>query len=509
MLKIDALCKRFGATNALDRVSLTLAGGEICGLVGHNGAGKSTLIKIIAGAMQPDGGELSVDEKVRQFATPHQSYEAGIRVVHQDAPLVPRFDSIENCFLGRPYPRRFGVVDRGAMEKTISRFAGEIAPDLPLDVPVAFLRPAQKQFVRLLKAVSDAGRMLVLDEPTAALPAEDAEIFFDMLKRLRARGTAILLVSHRLDEIAGFCDRAIVLRDGRRVADLKGSKLSVPNLIAEMGGGGPAGVAPPKERSSNSGQKIFQASGLCAGELKTAADFDLRAGEVVTLYGLSGSGRSSFLQAIWGSVKSTGTMTLAGKPYAPKSPVDAVRAGLSYVPADRHRTGLFKNLSLVFNKTISLLEKYRRFPRAPLPDQRREKQAFLNAAKSVFMTFGHEEDLAGTLSGGNQQKLLFSRWADRHSTLMLLDEPTEGIDVKARATIKQLIRAMADDGAGVLISTSDRDEALEMGDRMAIFRDGALVKVLSRKEASPDKLALWAQAKIPQEKAPTSETVAS
>lgn len=496
MLDLSGITRRFGATIALEDVSFSLSGGEILGLVGHNGAGKSTLIRIVAGAQSADGGEIRIDGRRVHFSDAHDAYAAGIRVIHQDAPLVPDFDTIENCWLGLAYPRRFGRVDRRAMRAAIAPLAAELAPGLPLDRPVALLPPPERQFVRLLRAVADRGRILILDEPTAALPAEDAERFFEVLRRTRDRGTSIVLVSHRLDEIAGFCSRAVVLRDGRVAAEYAGAELTVPNLVRAMGGGGTAGA--PVAAVNADAPIAIAATGLCAGLLTTPADLAVRAGEVVALYGLAGSGRSSFLDAIWGAepVRS-GRLALAGRPYRPRSPRDAVQAGISYVPADRHRSGLFADFDLVFNNTLPLLRSHRRWPRLPLPDRRAERRAFIAAANNVDMVYESPAQLARTLSGGNQQKLIFSRWANRRSRVMLLDEPTEGIDIMAKATIRDIVRAIAADGNAVLVSTSDRDEALELGDRVAVFRGGAVIRTFTRAEATPAALAVAAQAREP------------
>jgi ABC-type sugar transport system ATPase subunit len=496
VLELFGISKRFGATHALEDVSLSLSGGEVLGLVGHNGAGKSTLIKIVAGAQAPDSGEIRLDGQSVHFHSPHDAYEAGIRVIHQDAPLVPSFDAVENCFLGRPYPKHLGRIDRKAMRAAIAAVTEEIAPGLPLDVPVALLSPTQRQFVRLLRAVADKGRMLILDEPTAALPAEDAETFYDVLARTRDRGTSIMLVSHRLDEIASFCGRAVVLRDGRVVAEHKGADLTVGNLIASMGGSSEEMAHEAAELAA--APIALEVDGLRTAELRQHVSLQVRAGEVVALYGLAGSGRSHLLNAIWGAEPLlTGTMRLDGAAYAPRSPHDAVRAGVSYVPADRHRSGLFANLDLVFNKTLPLLSSYRGIAALPVPHRATERSAFLVAAERVSMAFNSPAQLARTLSGGNQQKLIFSRWANRHSKVMLLDEPTEGIDVMAKATIKQIIGAMAADGDAVLVSTSDRDEALQLGDRIAVFRNGAIARIFTRAEASPEALSAAAQAREP------------
>ena len=492
MLSLTGISRRYGATQALDNVSLALDEGEVLGLVGPNGAGKSTLIKIIAGADRPDAGEIRIDGPVVQFHSAHDAYAAGIRVIHQDAPLVPGFDTVENCYLGREYPRRHGMIDRTAMRTHIAEVARDIAPDLDLDVPVMFLPPAERQFVRLLRAIADRGRILILDEPTAALPAEDAERFYEVLRRTRERGTSIVLVSHRLDEIADFCSSAVVLRDGRIVASFGLGEVKPDALIAAMGG---SAVERSTRATDTSAPKVIELAGLTAGDLTRPAALDVHAGEVMALYGLAGSGRSSLLNAVWGAIPWSGQMRIEGEAYAPRSPRDAIARGVSCVPADRHRSGLFLDFDLTFNKTLPLLSHFRRMRGLPVPDEGAERAEFLVAAERVSLSYRDPSQLARTLSGGNQQKLIFSRWANRHSKVMLLDEPTEGVDVMAKETIKDIIRAIAADGNAVLVSTSDRDEALELGDRIAVFRNGGIVRIFSRAEASAEALSAAAQSR--------------
>ncbi len=355
-----------------------------------------------------------------------------------------------------------------------------------------FLPPAERQFVRLLRAIADKGRVLILDEPTAALPAEDAERFYEVLRRTRERGTSIVLVSHRLDEIADFCDRAVVLRDGKLVAHFGPGEVKPEALIAAMGGS----AAERSDRGTDADAPlVLELEDFSAGELTTPATLGVHEGEVVALYGLAGSGRSSLLNAIWGAIPFAGRMRLEGAPYQPRNPRDAIAKGVSFVPADRHRSGLFLDQPLIFNKTLPLLREYRRASGLPIPDPKAERRDFLVAAERVSLTYRDGAQLARTLSGGNQQKLIFSRWANRHSRVMLLDEPTEGIDVMAKATIKDIVRAIAADGNAVLVSTSDRDEALELGDRIAVFRHGRIVRIFSRAEASAEALSAAAQAR--------------
>ena len=302
----------------------------------------------------------------------------GIRVIHQDAPLVPGFDTVENCFLGRPYPRRLGRIDRRAMRAAVAAVAVAVAPGLDLAVPVMFLPPAERQFVRLLRALSDRGRLLILDEPTAALPAEDAARFFEALRRTRERGTAIVLVSHRLDEIAGFCERAVVLRDGRVAAAFGPGEVTPPALIATMGGG--AAPAAHVATVAPDAPVVLAVEGLAAGELVRPASLAARAGEVVALYGLAGAGRSSLLDAVWGAIPARRHDAARARP-TPRSPREAVRAGISYAGRPPPLGPL--DQSLVFNKTPAALSTYRRLRHLPVPDPRAERRDFLVAAGRV------------------------------------------------------------------------------------------------------------------------------
>ncbi len=491
VLALEGLGKSFGATHALRDVSLTLHSGEAHGLVGHNGAGKSTLIKIVAGVHQPDIGTISVQGVRVDINAPVDAYNAGIRVIHQDAPLVGDFDTVDNCYLGRPYPRRWGMVDKSAMRAAVAAIAKEIAPDLPIDRAVALLNTSQRQFVRLVRALLDNGRILVLDEPTAALSAEESQRFFDVLEKVRARGTAIVLVTHRLDEIAAVCSRATVLVDGAVSGRFEGSDLTAGALVSAMGGSeSPEAKTPDRTPTST----VLELGQIKAGGLAAPTSLSLQSGEIVALYGLVGSGRSDLLNAIWGSEKlASGTMTIEGTPYRPRSPIDAVRRGVSYVPSDRHRTGLFENKSLLFNATLPLLRRFRMADWLPVPNRQRERKAFVDAARSVGLVYHSADQLARTLSGGNQQKLIFSRWAHRRSKVMLLDEPTEGVDIVAKAALRKIIRDMAKDGNGVLVSTSDRDEALALGDRILVFRLGTIVADIPRSQATPTALSTAAQ----------------
>ena len=284
----------------------------------------------------------------------------------------------------------------------------------------------------------------------------------------------------------------MVIRDGRIVARFGKDEVKPEAMIAAMGG---STSQRSTRETDTTAPKMIEIDGVTAGDLTRPADLAVHAGEVIALYGLAGSGRSSLVNAIWGAIPWGGRMRLMGADYAPRSPRQAIAQGVSCVPADRHRSGLFLSEDLIFNKTLPLLSGYRRAGGLPIPDTGAERAEFLVAAERVSLSYRDPRQLARTLSGGNQQKLIFSRWANRHSRVMLLDEPTEGVDVMAKATIKDIIRAIAADGNAVLVSTSDRDEALELGDRIAVFRQGGIVRIFTRAEASAEALSAAAQSR--------------
>lgn len=500
MLSLEGVTHRYGGTLALAGVDFSVDAGAVHGLIGHNGAGKSTLIKCMAGILSPDGGQARIAGQSLSFGSPATAYRAGLRFIHQNAPLVPVFDAVENCFLGRPYPRRNGLIDRRAMRREVQAVAGELAPDLPLDVPASALSAGMRQLVQIVRALCDRGRVLVLDEPTASLSAAETDRLLQAIATLRAQGLAIVFVSHRLDEVLRVADRVTCLKDGAVSATSRAGDVGVPDLVRMIGGD----EAVAAERPAKPRREGADAAGLIVTALQTrpdgpALDFMVGAGEVVVLYGRTGSGRSGLLDTLWsGRRPHAGRMTLAGRPYHPKSPRAAIAQGVAYVPDDRRRKGIFVGLPLVGNMTLPRLRAYRTASWLPVPDPRREDDAFQSAARGLHLVFDKARQAAGTLSGGNQQKLLFARWLDAKPSLLLLDEPTEGVDVAAKAEIHGLIRRAADQGAAVLAATSDRDEALALGDRFLLMRDGEIVREFNRLQANPDVLETAAQAAADQ-----------
>ena len=492
MVALTGVTRRFGGTLALDQVDFAVAAGEVHGLIGHNGAGKSTLIKCMAGVLAPDSGQATCEGRALPPGAPAEAYRAGLRFIHQGAPLVPVFDAVENCFLGRPYPHRRGMIDRRAMRVEVAATAARIAPELPLDVPAGSLSPGMRQLVLIVRALSDQGRVLVLDEPTASLSAEETERLLHAIREMRGHGLGIVFVSHRLDEVLRIADRVTCLRDGRVSAACRASEVAVADLVRMIGGAaeaagahvGPAAVA----------------AGLEVKALRTApgaapVDLEVGTGEVVVLYGRSGAGRSRLIDALWGARPPVaGRMALGGVPYRARDPRQAIGARVAYVPDDRRRKGIFAGMSLTANMTLPRLAHYRVRRWLPLPSRLREAAAFKEAARTLRLVFARAGQPAETLSGGNQQKLLFARWLAARPRLLLLDEPTEGVDVAAKAEIHRLIRDAAGEGAAVLVASSDRDEALAIADRILVMRAGRIVADFCRADADAHGLETAAQA---------------
>ena len=495
VLDLAGVTHRFGGTLALSDVDFAVRAGEVHGLIGHNGAGKSTLIKAMAGVLAPQAGRIAVAGQPLDLGQPAAAYRAGLRFIHQNAPLVPIFDAVENCFLGRPYPHRHGMIDRRAMRSAVTAMAQTLAPDMPLNVPASRLSAGMRQLVQIVRALCDQGRVLVLDEPTASLSAEETDRLLRAIGALRTRGIGIVFVSHRLDEVIRIADRVTCLRDGHVSATCLASEVSVTDLVRLIGG--KAGASPESGRFSEANQPGLEISGLKCSRHASLLDLSVAAGEVVVLYGRNGAGRSRLLSSLWGSrPRYGGTVSVGGTPYVSHSPRQAIDAGVAYVPDDRRRRGVLPTMSLVANMTMPRLGRYRLARMLPVPSRRRERAAFHSAAKELRLVFGSPTQAAGTLSGGNQQKLLFARWHRTAPRLMLLDEPTEGVDVGAKTEIYRLIRNAAGQGAAVLVASSDRDEALELADRVVVMRSGRIVGDFLRGEANADVLETAAQADL-------------
>ncbi len=491
-LRIENLSKSFPGTRALSGVSLAVGHGEIRALVGGNGSGKSTLIKILAGVQPAEaGGRITVSGAsiAAEDITPEWSFAAALAFVHQDLGLFDHLSVAENVFVGLPYPRRAGRIDW----RRLNREAASILERLRLTVsprsPLAGLRASDRTLVAIARAVR--GRegthdgVLVLDEPTARLAAPEADRLLAALRRFAADGQAILYVSHRLDEVLALADSITVLRDGAVVADRSTEGLDAGELSRLIVGHTVSSTA--GDRAGRAlGPPLLEVQGVWSGPLR-GVDLTVAEGEVVGIAGLIGAGTSSLLRAIYGAQKRRGAVRLSGSALPSGDIAAAVRAGAAFVPENRLRDGAFVTLSVRENLSASYLTRFRH--RLSWIDRRAEIAASTEAISAYGVRCRSPQMPVALLSGGNQQKVVLARWLTGQPRLLLLDEPTQGVDVGARAEIHRQVRAAAQRGCGVIVASSDADELLELSDRVVVLREGTVAVSAGRDEVDRHWLA--------------------
>ncbi|SEP19795.1 sugar ABC transporter ATP-binding protein [Amycolatopsis saalfeldensis] len=459
-----------GGTQALRGVSLAVGPGTVHGLIGANGAGKSTLIKIVSGVEPATGGTLRWRGEPAAWDSPAGALAAGLATVHQHTPLVGSLSVLDNVFLGTQTRLRW---DAGAREAELARLCERVGYTLDARRQVDTLSVGARQMVAILQALTRDPALVLLDEPTAALSPTERAVLFAAIRRLRGQGTAFIYVSHFLDEILELTDQLTVLRDGRVVADRPTAGMSKPDLVTAIVGARLAAVEEPPEPAARQGEPLLEVAGLGSPGRFGPVDLTVRAGEVVGLAGLLGSGRTELLEAIFGTDRSaTGVVRVAGRALSGHSPRAGVRAGLALVPEDRARQGLLRDWSLTRNVSLPYLPSlsWRRL----LPDRRREEEIADRAVADLGIVTGSTEAPVGSLSGGNAQKVVFAKWLYGPAKVFLLDEPSAGVDVGAKADIIGLIRRLAAAGKAVLIVASEFEELLGACDRVLVLRRGRL-----------------------------------
>jgi ABC-type sugar transport system ATPase subunit len=476
LLEVREIWKSFAGVQALRGASLSLRGAEVHALVGENGAGKSTLIKALAGIERPDACDLRVDGAAVRVASGADAARLRFSFIHQELNLVPYFDACENVFLGRRYPCGLaGLIDRRALERRAAASLAELGVELPLRVPVSRLSRGQQAMVAIARAFVDEARLYVMDEPTASLADEEIRALFAVVRRLKARGAAVLYVSHRLEEIFELCDRLTVMRDGQTVAALDVAATDPRSVIRLLIGRSLSDPFPPPLAPPGS-EELLAVDGLRCGR-GPPVSFTLRAGEILGMAGLVGSGRSTLLGALGGRVRTLGgKVRLGGRPYAPARPRDAIAAGVFLVPEERRREGLVLTRSIAENIALPNLSAFSRL--GLFLDRRLEAAAAGTAAARVSLKLASLRQAAGSLSGGNQQKVVFAKWIPREARVLLLDEPSRGVDVGARYEIHKIVRELAARGAGVILSSSDLSEVMGLADRVLVLRQGRVEAIL-------------------------------
>jgi rhamnose transport system ATP-binding protein len=488
LVSVRDLSKTFGGVAALRGASLTLYAGEIHGLVGENGAGKSTLLKTLAGVHRADAGEILLDGEPFEQGSTRRSLEQGIAVIYQEPSLFPHLTLAENVFVGRQLVRRGGDVDWSAMRERSRELFRQLGISLDPDRHAAGLSIADQQIVEIAKALSTNARVIVMDEPTAALSASESDRLLDVARRLRDGGAAVVFVSHRLEEIFVLCDRLTVMRDGATVTEQKVADTSAGEVVRWMVGRELTDLYPKVETTI--GAVVLDVQGLTRTGVFADISFQVRGGEIVALAGLVGSGRSEVVRAIFGiDGYDAGTVDLCGKPLRSHDPQEALSRGIALVPEDRRQQGLHMPASIARNSALVVLKRLQRFG---LLSTGRERALAKQWGERLRLRYADLEDPVEQLSGGNQQKVVLAKWLATEPQLLVIDEPTRGIDVATKAEVHRLLSEQAARGLAVLMISSELPEVLGMADRVLVMREGRLTATLSRAEATQESVMLAA-----------------
>jgi rhamnose transport system ATP-binding protein len=483
-LELKHASKSFGRVRALAEGALVLWPGEVHALLGENGAGKSTLVKILAGVHQPDTGELYIDGTPRHFATPAQARDAGLAVIYQEPTLFFDLSIAENIYMGRQPVDRVGRIQYDAMRDAVNGLLASLGVDLRADQLVRGLSIADQQVIEIAKALSLNASVLIMDEPTAALSLPEVERLFTIVRKLREREVAILFITHRLDEVFALTQHVTIMRDGAKVFDAPTSVLTTGQIVAKMVGRDLETFYPKADVTP--GDVRLAVRNLTRIGVFKDISFEVRAGEIVALAGLVGAGRSEVARAIFGiDAYDSGEVLLGGKRLAPGRPAAAVRAGLALVPEDRRQQGLALELSIARNASLTVLG---RLVRHGLISTRSETQLETHWGKRLRLKADDPGAAAGTLSGGNQQKVVLGKWLATNPKVLIIDEPTRGIDVGAKAEVYSALSELVRNGMAVLMISSELPEVLGMADRVLVMHEGRISAEIARADASEERI---------------------
>ncbi len=478
LIETRRLDKSFGSVHALHQVSLAFVRGEVHGLIGENGAGKSTLMRILAGLVQPDGGQVFHRDKPLRLKGPGDALARGIVMIHQELNLVDELTVADNIFLGRE-PTRGGIIDRQAMRQRSGELLADLHAQLDPDTFVKDLSIGQQQMVEIVKAMSQDASLLIVDEPTAALSGSEARLLFSLIARLKARGTTIIYISHILPEVLAVCDRITVLRDGQVVTTLDRDQLTGETRdkerhLAGLMVGRPMGDHfPPRQRAGD--QSAIELRGISLPGLVHGVSLSIKRGEILGLAGLIGAGRTELAEAVVGlRRRSGGEILIEGRPVVINTVRDAVRLGLAYLSEDRRGRGLLMGMSITANITMVSLRRYCR----PLISPAAEHEAVASHRAAMGIRMGQPSHPIESLSGGNQQKVALAKWLEISPRVLILDEPTRGVDIGAKEEIYNLIVKLAAQGMACLLISSEINEVLGLSHRVAVMRQGRLMAVM-------------------------------
>ncbi len=490
LLRMEHITKTFPGVMALADANLSINCGEVHALVGQNGAGKSTLIKILTGAYRCDSGSILFDGQAVDFSSPYQAQNNGISTIYQEINLVPFRSVAENVFMGRE-PRRFGFIDWRKMHAETAALLQRLSLSIDVTKPLMEYNIAIQQMVAIARAISFNSKLVVMDEPTSSLSEQEVETLFGIIRQLKAKGVSVLFVGHRLDELYAICDRVTIMRDGRTVDVREMNSITKVELVAKMLGKelgevrhGQTSFAGEQHEAQK--KVLVEVRDLHRGRALQGASIEVHAGEIVGLAGLLGSGRSEVARSIFGADPiESGKVRIEGKLVHFRSPNDAITAGIGFCPEDRKADGIIPHLSVRENLTLAALPLLSRYGIVSREKQQEIVDRFIEGLG--IKTAGPEQRVR-ELSGGNQQKVLLARWLCRNPKLLILDEPTRGIDVGAKAEIQSLIEKLAENGLGVLMISSELEELIEGSDRVVVLRDGQTVASLEQSDISQDAI---------------------
>jgi galactofuranose transport system ATP-binding protein len=485
LLAMTAINKAFGNAAALIEANLEVMPAEVMAVVGQNGAGKSTLIKILNGAYRKDGGSIQFDGLEWNAGSPQQAQRAGISTIFQEINLIAYRTVAENIFLGREIKRFAGLLDWKKMNVAAQSLLARFNVDIDVTQPLGFYSTAIQQMVAIARAVSFDAKLVIMDEPTSSLDEAEVSVLLKTILQLKTEGVAVIFVSHKLDELYQVCDRVTIMRDGRTVVHSKMADISKLQLVAAMLGRDLAdvrarGATAFDEGAHDIGEELLDVKSIAVGRRVSDASFDIRKGEIVGLAGLLGSGRTETARAVFAAdQKSGGALRFNNKVVDFKSPQQTIAAGMGYCSEDRKVEGIIPNMSVADNLTLALLPM---LTKAGMIDETAQRKIVLKFIKDIGIKCSSPDQKIRELSGGNQQKVLLARWLCMNPKLLILDEPTRGIDVGAKAEIQSLIGQFADQGLGVLMISSELEEIVEGANRVFVLRDGKTVAQLSKSE---------------------------
>jgi len=491
VLEARGIGKRFVGVQALDGVSFGLRPGAVHAVVGENGAGKSTLMKILSGVYQADEGEILLDGKVVNFADPRAAEGAGIAIIHQELNLVSALSVAENIFLGRE-PTRFGFVDRRKLEQDAGALLDRLGHSLDLRRSVESLKVSDQQVVEIAKALSLNAHVIIMDEPTTALARDDVDRLFGIIRTLVGAGASVVYISHKMDELFRIADEFTVLRDGKMIGHRVASETTANDLVRMMVGRDVSYER--KDIDARTDDELLRVENLSSHEIDatgrrrlTNISFSLRSGEVLGVAGLMGAGRTELLESLFGVRKTTNETRIAlhGKPLRIVDPRAAIKAGIAFVSEDRKAQGLVLDMNVGNNITLARLKRFTRFG---IVQKRREGEAAEEYIRQLSIKTPDAHAAAINLSGGNQQKVVLAKWLLTSPKVLLLDEPTKGIDVKGKTEIYRLIEELAATGLGIVLVSSELTELLALSDRILVLHEGAIAGSLERREATEERI---------------------